>query len=122
MTSEAFLYYLPALLSFAVADGNDSEFSGQIVGRFVCIQIEPISEPQSKKVDELTSLSSRLSMPQRTALCIFFESLRDQEYQCPMFLDAAAKCVENGIVEPIRHSQVLEWAKKKEDSKDSQPR
>ena len=115
LSREAFRYYLPAMLTFAVQQPDEVHFAGEINARFVAITGAP-----NDRIEDIQKTVARLSKPQRVMLVHFFEWLRGQGWQAPIVVDAAIKAGSDDCVEPIPADAIWEHVRIQE-AKREQP-
>ena len=109
LSPEAFRYYLPALLAFAVQHPDHFPLAGEINARFVAVCGDSDDE-----IQRIRKLVASLTKPQRATLVRFFQWLQAQGWQAPVLIDAAIKAVGDNLVEAIPAEALLEFARAKE--------
>ena len=112
LSLNAFRYYLPAQLQFAVEHPDELHFASEVIAHFVAVAGE-----SDTKAEAIHKTVSRLSKPQRTTLVHFFQWVESQGWQAPLHINAAIKAAGDGIVEPISADEVCAWARAKQAGK-----
>jgi hypothetical protein len=114
LADASFQYYMPSLLRFSLNDPDDTWVSGEIMGRFVAIEMQPATNDQQERIERVRHLGAQLTDAQRPVLAQYFRWVGEQGWQFPRFTEVATKCVLDGTIVPVPYDDVLSWARDRE--------
>jgi hypothetical protein len=109
LSTAAFLYYLPALLTLSLRYPEELHLSGLINGRFIRCDIAP-----SDGDVEIHKILRRLSKVQKHVLNDYLEWQASQGWQPMLLIEPAKVALATGRVEPFSYDKMMQWCRDRE--------
>ena len=111
LSADAFLYFLPGILSLSIQDPDGDHLAGEVNRWFVYSDSE--YEPAGAS-ERIARLVSRLSQRQREVLLEYLDWLAAEDWQAPMLIASAKRAIADGVVEPYSMEELLSWCRERE--------